>query len=75
MAVQGATPSRIMPAIYSLADCGSTSPANRYSKKRMPSAAIVNGFINQLTTSVMQIPFGFLPTSFSDAKSTFTIIG
>ena len=40
-----------------------------------PSAAIVNGLISQLTTSVIHKPFGFFPTSLSDAKSTFTIIG
>ena len=35
----------------------------------------MNGLINQLTTSVMHKPLGFLPTSRKEAKSTFTIIG
>jgi len=75
MAVQGATPSRIMPAMYSLADCGSTQGAKTYWKKNTPSAAMVKGLMSQLTTSVSSRPRGFLPTSFTAVQSIWIIIG
>ncbi|MDT4848451.1 hypothetical protein FQZ97_825400 [compost metagenome] len=75
MAVQGATPSRIMPAMYSLADCGSTKGANRYLKNSTPSAAMVKGLMSQLITTVSIRPCGFLPTSRTAAKSIWIIIG
>ena len=61
--------------MYSRASLGETRSANSTSKKTMPSPAIVNGFTSQLTTSVTHSPFGRRPTSFSDVKSTPTIIG
>ncbi len=64
-----------MPAMYSLADAGSTQGANRYWKNSTPSAAIVNGLISQLTTSVSASPPGRLPTSFTALQSIWIIIG
>ena len=64
-----------MPAMYSRALTGSTSPANSTSKNRIPNPVMVNGLISQLTTSVMHRPFGRRPTSRTEAKSMFTIIG
>ena len=75
MAVQGATPSRIMPAMYSRADCGSTKDANTCSKNSTPSSAIVKGLINQLTTSVSTRPPGRRRTSFTADQSIWIIIG
>ena len=64
-----------MPAMYSDADCGSTQPANRWSKNSTPSAAIVNGLISQFTPSVSSSPCGRRPTSRTAAKSIWIIIG
>ena len=75
MAVHGATPNRIIPAMYSLAVCASTMSAKNTLKNNQPNAAIVKGLINQLITSVKIKPFGFLLTSLMDEKSTCTIIG
>jgi len=75
MAVQGATPSRIMPAMYCCADCGSTQGANRCWKNSTPSAAIVKGLISQLTTSVSTSPRGRRPTFLIDDQSIWIIIG
>ena len=75
MAVHGATPNKIIPAMYSLAVCASTISAKKTLKNNQPKAAIVKGFINQLITKVKKIPLGFLPTSLMEVKSTCTIIG
>ena len=47
-----------MPAMYSLADCGSTQGAKTCSKNSTASAAIVKGLTSQLTTSVSTRPRG-----------------
>ena len=61
--------------MYSVADRGSTQPAKITLKNSQPNAAIVNGLISQLTTSVSIRPLGFLPTSLRAEKSICTIIG
>ena len=75
IAVQGATPSRIMPAMYSLADCGSTHGAKMYWKNSTPRAAMVKGLMSQFTTRVSSSPCGRLPTSLMARQSTWIIIG
>ena len=75
MAVHGATPSRIMPAMYSVPVCGSTMSANSTLKNSQPSAAMVNGLISQFTTRVSSRPLGLSPTRFMAAKSIWIIIG
>ena len=75
IAVQGAAPKRIMPAIYCPAVPGSMKGAKISSKNRRPSAAMVNGLISQLTVSVITSPLGRSWMRASDEKSTATIIG
>jgi len=43
MAIQGATPRKIIPEIYSLAVCGLIKSTNKYSRNKTASAAIVKG--------------------------------
>ena len=64
-----------MPAMYSLADCGSTQGAKITLKNSTPSAAMVKGLMSQFTTSVSTSPRGFLPTSLMDDQSIWIIIG
>src|SRR5690554_8229256 len=64
-----------MPAIYSLADCGSTRSTNKILKNNQPKAAMVKGLISQLTTKVNSKPLGRRPTSLTAEKSICTIIG
>ena len=75
MAVHGATPSRIRPAIYWVASSGGIRPAKKTRKNNTPNAAIVNGLISQFTTSVTISPLGRRPISWRLPKSTDTIIG
>jgi hypothetical protein len=75
MAVQGATPRRIMPAMYCVASPGSTRSANSTRKNSQPNAAMENGLMSQFTTTVSASPLGRRPTSRMAVKSICTIIG
>ena len=75
MAVQGAAPSRISPAMYCCASAGAIQAAKTCSKKSTASAAMVKGFTSQFTASVRISPFGRSPIWARLAKSTATIIG
>ena len=75
MAVQGAAPKRISPAMYSGTFAGSIHPANRWLKNSTASAAMVKGLISQLITSVITNPSGRCPTSRNERKSLAVIIG
>ena len=75
MAVQDATPKKIMPAMYLLADCGSTNGANTDWKNSTPRAALVKGLIGLLMTSVSTSPRGFLHASLTANQSIWIIMG
>ena len=75
MAVHGAAPSRIRPAIYCPAVPGSMKGAKTHSKNSTPRAAMVKGLISQFTARVMIIPLGRWCTRARLVKSTATIIG
>ena len=75
MAVQGATPKSIIPAIYCFASSGETKFLKKNSKNKIPSIAIVNGLTIQLIISVITNPFGAELNSLILRKSIFIIIG
>ena len=75
MAVQGAAPSKIMPAMYWLALAGSIRSAKTNSKNKTPNAAMVKGLSSQLTTRVITMPLGRSWMRLRLVKSTDTIIG
>ena len=75
MAVQGATPSRIMPAMYCCASAGDTHPAKTNSKKNTPRVAMVKGLMSQFTSKVSARPRGRRPTPRTALQSIWTIIG
>ena len=68
--VHGATPNKIIPAMYSLPDSGLTQSTNNNLKNSQPNAAILNGLMIQLIVIVSIRPLGFLRTSLMAEKST-----
>ncbi len=75
IAVHGAAARMMTPAMYWLASSCPMSGRKRWRKNSQPKNAIENGLTSQLTTIVMNSPFGFLPTRAIDAKSILSIIG
>src|SRR5687767_765836 len=75
MAVQGAAAKMMQPAMYWSASAGLIHAENAYRKKSQARMAIENGFTSQFTKSVMSNPDGLRPTSLSEDRSTFIIIG
>jgi len=70
MAVHGAAPSIMAPAMYSPASAGLMKAPYSLEKNIQAKNAMVNGFISQFTVSVSSSPLGFLPTFLIDEKST-----
>ncbi len=58
MAVQGAAPSKINPAMYWPTFSGPSMSTNSHSKKNQAMANMVNGLISQLTVRVIIKPLG-----------------
>src|SRR5690554_4093177 len=75
MAVQGAAPSKIAPARYSLAKAGAIQGSNTTIRKNQAMANIVKGLISQFTMVVMASPFGSFLTPTIAPKSICAIIG
>ena len=75
MAVQGAAPSRMAPAMYSFASSGVIQAAYSLVKNTHAKKAMVKGLINQLTTTVRPSPFSCGPMRRTLSKSTCTIMG
>src|SRR5699024_1662502 len=75
IAVQGAAPKRIAPAMYSLASSGLKNGLNTTKKKKAEIPYMVNGLINQFTTVVKINPLGFFVAFTILLKSIFNIIG
>jgi len=67
--MQGATPNKIMPAMYSLILRGSTKSANKTLKNNQPKPAIVKGLMSQLMMSVSHRSLVFFPVFLIEAKS------
>ena len=65
----------MQPAMYWSASAEVMNAAKMTRKNAHASSAIENGFTSQLMNSVTSSPAGRLPTSFTDEKSTFIIIG
>ena len=75
IAVHGATPNNIIPAMYCLESSGESKLEKNISKKRIPNIAIVNGLMIQLMIKVKRMPLGLALKSIILAKSIFIIIG
>ena len=75
MAVQGATPSRIMPATYSWPMAAGIQGLNNPRMKSQASAVMVSGLISQFTATVTRRARGWLPMLPMAEKSTASIMG
>ncbi len=75
MAVQGAAPSMMAPAMYSPASSGVIQAWYNFEKNSQAKNAIVKGLISQLITRVRITPLGLRPTLLMLVKSTCSIIG
>ena len=75
MAVQGAAPRIMAPAIYSPAKAGSIHAEYSFEKNIQAKNAIVKGLTAQLIITVHTTPRGFLLTCLMLVKSTWSIMG
>jgi len=75
MAVQGATPSRIIPALYCSTCSGERKPEKRWARKSQAKRVMVKGFTAQFMKRVRPMGLGERPALLISSKLICTMMG